>query len=160
MRKLPFLLALLFLAGCAHVVSEQARETVDKGVSLEELFKDPEAYVGKTVMLGGAIINTAYAEENTIIETLEHPLDWRGRPKVTDQSLGRFLVRYDGFLDQAIYAPGRLITVVGTVMGGETLPLGRIDYLYPVIRSRELHLIERGYGPPRVHFGLGVFHAF
>ena len=41
------------LSGCAHVVSRDVLDEVNRDVSFAELRKDPGAYTGKVVLLGG-----------------------------------------------------------------------------------------------------------
>lgn len=48
-------LIMALLSGCGHVVSKELRETADKDLTTAALFKDPDAYKGKIVMLGGII---------------------------------------------------------------------------------------------------------
>lgn len=159
MRNLVIILLCVYAAGCSHVVSRETRSEAEAQASVRALFEDPAAFSGKTLIVGGVIINTTNAEEETIIEVLEKPLDYRGRPKHTDVSRGRFIVIHEGYLEKAIYAPGREITVAGEVTGVSTLPVGERPYRYPVISSREIHLIKPR-GGPSIRFGIGVFHSF
>lgn len=66
-----------------------------------------------------------------------------GRPKDVDDSDGRFLALYDGYLDTAIYTRGREVAVAGDIRGKKVLPLGQIDYTYPFIFIKEIHLFTR-----------------
>lgn len=143
------------LSGCAHVVSEGLRSQVDTSIPPSLLFADPEAYRGRVVILGGDIVSTENTSNGTTVEVVQKPLDHRGRPQVSDRSVGRFLVLFDGYLDPLIYQKGKLITVAGEIIGRTVRPLGQMDYSYPLIKSRELYLIEPGYGIP-VFFGIGV----
>lgn len=140
-------------------MSEPARRAVDPSLSAEVLFGDPDAYRGKTVLLGGTIIGVRNSEEGTFIEVIEHPLDSRGRPRHTDVSHGRVMILSEEFLDPAIFAQGRSVTVVGEVLGKVLRPLDDIDYSYPLIRSRELHIIDRG-GQSPVGISIGVGATF
>jgi len=154
-----FLVALL--AGCAHVVSKEARQEAVENLPAENLFTEPDSFKGRLVILGGVIINTVNVGEETHIEVLERPLDSGGRPRQTDESRGRFIVVHKGYLDNAIYAPGREITVAGTVAGTSVRPIGETTYAYPVLESRELHLIKPREEPAiRFGVGFGVFHSY
>jgi len=151
--------AMLLLAGCAHVISKQTLKEVDTNITFAQVAKDPDAYKGKTVLLGGDIIKAQNFSNMTLIVVLQRPLGRRGEPAAGDVSEGRFIIRNPGFLDPAIYSPGRKITVAGTVVGKEVRPLGEIEYTYPIIEKRELHLWpeeEAATAEPRVHFGVGV----
>ena len=149
----------LFILGCAHIVSQDLRDRAVKELRTDLFFREPNAHRGKIVILGGSIVSTLNTREGTYIEVVEKPLDYRGRPRYTDQSHGRFLVFYEGFLDTAIYSEGRNITVAGEVMGEKVRPLGEINYHYPLIKSRELHLVEPGQGVP-IRFGIGIWQGF
>jgi outer membrane lipoprotein len=156
MRRTFLILAIAFLlSGCAHAISQELREQTDKELTAEMLFKNPEAYKGKTVILGGIIISTRNSEEGTHIEVLQTPLDSRGRPKDTDYSYGRFIFFYEEYLDAAIFSKGKAVTVGGKVFGKTTRPLGDIEYTYPLIYAREVHI----FGPKStipVYFSIGV----
>ena len=57
-----------------------------------------------------------------------------------DESEGRFLVLYPGYLDVAIYNGGRKVTVAGEIQGKKIQRLGEIDYTYPLTSAKEIHL--------------------
>jgi outer membrane lipoprotein len=154
-RFIVILMGILLLSGCAHVVSKNLRDKTDKNVSLSQLFQDPENYKGKIVMIGGIIAGASNRREGTFIEVVEKPLDYRGRPQVTDQSLGRFLIVHQNYLDPVIYTEGRAITVAGEILGEKVKPLQEMLYSYPLIQAMEIHLINPGYGVP-IHIGIGV----
>jgi len=147
------------LSGCASVLSQRALNEVDQTLIFEQLLENPEAHKGKIVLLGGTIIETQNFSARTLIVVLQRPLGFRKKPIAEDVSRGRFIIYALGFLDPAIYRHGRKITVVGSVMGREMRPLGKIEYSYPVIEKKELYLwpLEENLGTgPRVHFGLGI----
>ncbi|MBE9572672.1 MAG: Slp family lipoprotein [Proteobacteria bacterium] len=153
----------LLLAGCASVISQGALKEVDQTLSFEQLLENPEAYKGKTVLLGGNIIETQTLSDRTLIVVLQRPLGFRKKPSRDDVSKGRFIVFVPGFLDPAIYSPGRKVTIVGSVVGKEVRPLGEIEYTYPIIAKRELYiwpLEEPSATESGVHFGVGIGIGF
>ena len=131
---------LFAFSGCAPVISKQLRGQVAKELTLSEVLKDPETYKGKTVLWSGVIISSVNLKEGTIIEVLQKPADTRGKPKDVDESDGRFLALNPGYLDVAIYNSGRKVTVAGEVQGKRIQRLGEIDYTYPLISAKEIHL--------------------
>jgi len=152
-------LTALAVAGCAPVISRGSLREVDQGVRFEHLLKNPPAYRGRTVLLGGDIIETQNLPGKTLLVVLQRSLGFRGRPAAEGASKGRFIVCVPGFLDPAIYRPTRKVTVVGSVSGKEVRPLGEIEYTYPVITKRELYIWPLEGSPaaqPRVRFGVGV----
>ncbi|SDB17833.1 outer membrane lipoprotein [Desulfonatronum thiosulfatophilum] len=155
---LPAFLILL-LSGCAQTFTREGLRMVDEDVGIHRLRAEPQAYAGQTVLLGGAIIEVENFADHTELVILHHELGFTNRPNHRRPSGERFLVRIPRFLDPAIYHPGRWITVLGTVAGGEQRLLQRATYLYPVIVGNELHLWpldQNAPGRSRLHFGLGI----
>jgi outer membrane lipoprotein len=146
-----------FIFSCAPL-SKEVMQQVDESLTYRVVQKDLQKYVGKTVLWGGVIIETKNKQGETTLQIRQTELDIEKRPKNLDSSAGRFMVRYAGFLDPAIYQAGREITVGGEVAGEEILPLGGIQYAYPVVLAKEIHLWEKidprsyyypyGYYPP------------
>ncbi len=151
----PIFIIIFLVCGCAHIVSKDVRGQVDESLSKSMLFEDPDAYKGSIVILGGNIVSSVNTQEGTVIEVVEKSLDYRGRPKDIDRSLGRFLVWHKEYLDTAIFTRGRNITVAGEVVGKKVRKLGDIDYSYVFLKNRELHLLQPGARMP-IHFGIGV----
>ena len=144
MRKISCSLVFLVLisVSCAHVISKEMRREISRDITFKQIIKDPEAYVGKIVLISGIIIDSENTEEGTLIEILQKQADMEGRPKDVDDSDGRFLALYDGYLDTAIYTQGRAVAVAGEIRGKKVLPLGQIDYTYPFIFIKEIHLFK------------------
>jgi len=160
MKKLMLLLMVLSLVSCAHVVSKEMRQKAGVPPPTDRLFAHPDDYIGRTVILGGFIINTTNAGDATYIEVVQTPLDSREQPGSADKTVGRFLVKSTKYLDPAIYARGRRLTVAGEVEGTHPGKVGDAPYTYLLIRSRELHLLKDSGEGPRFHIGVGVFHSF
>jgi len=139
---LGLLTLLILLGGCA-VVPWELRKEIDRSISFQELKENPDAYVGRRVLLGGEIIEAKNLKEQTELQILQKPLGSGDLPVETDESEGRFLVYHSGYLDPAVYRSGRYVTVVGEVMGEKSLRIGEADYRYPVMTSKFLHLWPR-----------------
>jgi outer membrane lipoprotein len=130
----------LTLAGCASDIPRPIREAPDRNIPLAQTLKNPEQYRGTIVRWGGVISSVENRRDETWIEIVERSLDGDGQPRDTDKSAGRFLVRVQGFLDPAIYAPKRLITATGTLHGNSTRTIGEHLYTYPVVHAEHFHL--------------------
>ena len=133
--------AALFGAGCATApFPEDLTRSVNRSLSLAQIRADPRAHLGTRVMLGGDILATTPKAGDTEIEVLARRLDNGDAPDRSDSSAGRFILRTPEFLDPAIYARGRRITVLGTVAGSEERPVGELPYAYPVIAAERIKL--------------------
>ncbi len=160
MRKGIVLLVLVagLLLGCAPPFPQETLARVDRNITFRDLRKDPGRYTGRWVMLAGLIIASRNTKEGTTIEMLQRPAYDDGRPRDTDETGGRFLIQSEGYLETAVFRPGRLLTVVGVVAGETTQKLDDIEYRYPVVTAKALHLWSSG-SEPRFFFGIGVSHS-
>lgn len=155
MKRVVLLIVVLLITGCAHAVSEEMRQRAAQDIPAVRLFEHPQAHKGRLVILGGMVVHSRNEQDGTYIEVLEKPLDGRGRPKDTDESAGRFLVFSEKYLDTAIYAMGKEITVAGEVLGSRRGKIGEMEYDFPLLRGGEIHLFKPREGLP-VHFGIGI----
>jgi len=159
----PLLLLLALLLSCAAApISPEVLGQVNREIGMAELAASPQAYTGQVVLLGGRIIAVQNLPEATEIEVLQSPLVNEERPQGGDVSEGRFVARLPGYADPAVYAPGRLITVAGRVVGSEARPVGQVEYRYPVLEALDVHLWQRRQqdGYPNVFFSIGVGTIF
>lgn len=143
------LAALLLLAGCATSTPEAIREPPPEDLSLAEVRGNVDAHIGKRVRWGGTIAGVENRPEETWLEIVAQPLDRSGRPRAVNGSLGRFIAKVKGFLDPAVHAKGREVTVAGTVAGTLTRPIGEYPYTYVVVDADTVKLwepqVERAY---------------
>lgn len=152
---LGLLLLLAILGGCGSVLSKDALYGVNYEVDYAQLKASPENHLGKTVIVGGMILENELDDSGTTLEILKYTLDSRDEPEDPDEVNGRFLARSDQLLDPSIYEEGRLLTLVATLRGVEERPLQKIIYRYPLFEIVELYLVpERqtdwpGYYPYR-----------
>ena len=77
--------------GCTHLISEPMRQQAQPPVSFAELRTNPEAFKGRTVILGGEILQTTNLREGTRLEILQRPLSGSETPRLTDTTCGRFM---------------------------------------------------------------------
>lgn len=158
-KTLSLLTALLVFVGCAPRVPREVVSQVTFYGDFADLRSSPERYTGEIAILGGRVVEVQSDPSQTTLTVLQFPLDGSHRPKVREPSGGRFLVRSSSFLDPAVYGTGSLVTVAGTVAGGETRPIGAYPYTYPVLAMREIWRWEPERevgGYPRFQFGIGI----
>lgn len=142
------------MAGCAHVISRQTRKQASPEITFEEVLENPEDYTGEVIILSGVITETKNTKEGTLLEVLQIPANYRGKPADIEESKGRFLVIDERFLDPDIYTKWRSITVAGEILGKRTQQMGKTEYTYPFIQATEIYLwpIERTYYPYRYRY--------
>jgi len=148
------LLAAIFLTACAtspkfDVTGVDITITPDKAVS--EIL----ALQGEPVLWGGVVINSTNFKDSTQVEILAYPLNSNQRPNREEKPLGRFLAVQTGYLETTDYAPGRLITVRGTLAEKRKGRIGEAEYIYPVVSNSQLYLWS-GSSESQIQFGFGL----
>jgi outer membrane lipoprotein len=142
-------LLIFLVSGCAHVISKDLRASSDLSLTLKQVLENPNAYRGKSVIWGGEIIQTVNQQDGTTqIEVFQRPLGWGEEPTNTVASEGRFLIIADKYLDPYLFQAGRKITVAGEIQGEQIKPLGKMDYRYPVLLSKQIYLWANYYYYP------------
>jgi outer membrane lipoprotein len=117
------------------------RTKSDFSLTPAQVRQNPDAFKGKWVVWGGEIIETVNQQDGTTqIEVFQRPLGWRGEPKETTASEGRFLILADKYLDPYVFRRGKKVTVGGEITGEKIKPLGEMDYRYPIVSSKEIYL--------------------
>lgn len=140
LRIIGILLLSLFLGGWgAPSISEEANWRVDWDVHFDQVRKDPRAYMGKTLLVGGSIESLSSGREGTTMAILCYPLGSHDRPDQKADSCGRFWTKTSRVLDAKRFQPGRWITLIGTVLGSHPLsgkPSGQGVPLFRIVRLR------------------------
>jgi len=153
----------LLVAACATTPKFNDLEAVNKSVQPAMVVNAVDKYKGERVLWGGIIINSINLKTGTQLEILAQPLNSHYKPKAEQRNSGRFLIFYNGYLETVDYAPGRLLTVVGTVTGLKQGKVGEAEYTYPVIQADQLYLwpLESSENQNGTfHFGVGVGMVF
>ena len=144
MQKIvEFFILSMLLYGCTYAISPSMTAQADKTITFEMLQADPDTFKGKIIILGGVISQVTTTKEGTILEVIQKPLDYWGKPKQTTRTEGHFLVLYPGYLNTMDYTNGREITVAAEVEGTRSSALGETDFDYPLVLSKELKLWEK-----------------
>lgn len=153
-----FLFPLGWLVGCAipPPAYDPIQDASFQGPPLAVARARPEAYLQTWVRWGGVVARVDNRREETWVEIVEQPLESNGYPLRAEASAGRFLTRFPGFLDPAIYAVGRSITVVGPLTGTAPGQVGDYRTTYLVV-TVELHRLWPERRPPEVIYVPGPF---
>jgi outer membrane lipoprotein len=132
-------LILFFITSCS-VISQQIREESMAPVNFKILVQEADKYLGDTVILGGYILETQNLADKSSVKVLQVPLGLGENPKSKDDSKGRFIISYKGFLDPEIYSKDRKVTVAGTIVGTVVEKVDQFAQPYLKIESREIYL--------------------
>jgi outer membrane lipoprotein len=165
--RYPLGLALLVsLGACQSTVPIEIRKSPPGSPPLSEAREKAHAFEGVPVRWGGTIVSVKNRENDTLIEIVGKALESDGEPVAADDSLGRFMVRVEGFLDPAIYRANRDVTVYGSLEKPIERTVGERPYTFPVVQSQTLYLwpyksdyYRRDTGPD-IRFGVGVGFGF
>jgi outer membrane lipoprotein len=130
------------LGGCAHVISEAGLAAVDRSIRYADISKNPEALVGKNVLVGGVVAGIRSSGDLMQLEVAQLELFSNGVPDESSTSGGRFIVVSGELLDPLFYRPGSLVTVIGEIKGQKVQKLGGADYRYPLISAKEIRLFR------------------
>lgn len=140
LKRFYGLTIIFLLAGCASVPeSIQVDENMPL-VTYQQAASNPDGNVDKAVRWGGVVALVENLAESTMIEMVHYDLRSYGRPLLSNQSVGRFRVYVDGFLDPMVFEQGRLVTFAGKFNGVEEGTVGEHNYVFPSIKSSGYHL--------------------
>lgn len=136
---------LLLASGCAMQGGyDPIQDDEFKGPTLQAVRSadDTQSFRHTRVRWGGNIARVENRRDDTWIEIVQHNLKESGRPRSDAASEGRFIARIGGFLDPAIYAAGRQITVVGPLTDSVQRKIGEYPYQFPVVTAEQYRLWE------------------
>ena len=164
----PFLLLLcLLLSACAGLPS--AIENAPAiNVSYQQISHDINNYKDAPVRWGGVIIDVENEAHASLIQVLYYPIDFSGRPQVHKAGAGRFVVKSAEFLDPAVYAKDKEITVAGVITGDIEQTVGKRVIQVPLLSATAIHLWPtypnyndyRGYYGPYPYFGYPGYYPY
>lgn len=155
-----WLVASILIAGCSsqRIVPESMEPLLDRTVLFRDVLASPESYKGRVLVLGGEVLKAKRLQDGTQIEFLQLPLEDGEEPSFDRQhSQGRFLALQQEFLDPATVVEGTRMTIVGEVSGVKVDHLDDVEYRYPMVLVKHLHVwpaqsyVERR---PGVSFGI------
>ena len=138
--KVLFASAVLLLSGCAMVPDNLAVPDGTTLVSYQQSVTGGEEVTGRTARWGGVIVGVENKPKKTFVEVVHFPLNHYGRPNTSEETVGRFKVQIDGFVDPIVFEKGRAVTFVGNVVTPLAGMVGEQPYMYPSIKARDYHL--------------------
>lgn len=132
------LLSSIVLSGCVTMPKPLSGEFAS--IKPADVANNP-AVTGRQVRWGGSILKTYSDNGRSCMEILGQALDDKiAKPVDPDLSNGRFVACKDNFLDPAIFAPGREVTVTGRIERIDDTAINDFDYQYAVLITDVLFL--------------------
>lgn len=140
-KFIALVVGLAVLSGCASYPFSENLRNQAVPLNLTQVKANPQTTRGVMVIWGGRIINTINTTNGGEIYVLELPLGHKERPNADyTASTGRFIALSPEFLDPAVYARGRLVTIAGRTQGVRNQRLQTIMYRYPLLKVQQIHL--------------------
>lgn len=132
------MISALLLAGCATYPEPVS---VANGTTLISYQAATQGSVQQgTARWSGVIAKIQNNPTDTKLEIVYFDSNSNGRPKVGDQTAGRFVAYVKGFLDPVVYQAGKSITVLGELSQPEAGKVDEYQYIYPVIQQSKVYL--------------------
>lgn len=156
-RTLMLVLASVILSACATPAFKNVSSAV--AVVPSDVQQSPDRDIGAEVVWGGRILAIENREQSTEVEVIAYPLDRDQQPLPEASTVGRFILILPGFAEPLDYPVGRHLSVHGIVSGTRQGQVDQHDYLFPLLRAREVTVWPWGFmldKKPRVHIGVGV----
>jgi outer membrane lipoprotein len=134
------LLVTILLAGCQTFPDKLQLDDTTQLITYQDAASKAEQVKGKMLRWGGAIAKVENKPEFTIFEMVYYPLNGYGRPISGDESMGRYRIRVNGFVDPLVYKVGRLMTFTAQLNGLETGLVGEHEYVFPAANVSAYYL--------------------
>lgn len=146
--KLSSFLAMLILgllSACAPltppIFSPDLLKEVNPSLTFPEVRGNPDAYKGKTMLLGGDIVGAHLLTDGQFeIEVREKKLDAYDVPVSEPESKGLFLVLTSRPENPDEFRSRRRITVVGEVLGVRYQKVAGVDYPFILLKAKAYRL--------------------
>lgn len=132
---LPWLLLLSACAGLPPAIEN----TPVVNLSYLQVSRDSDSFKDVPVRWGGVIIDVENEAQSSLMQVVYYPLDYSGRPQTQKEGEGRFVVKSAEFLDPAVYAKNKAITVVGMINGSIERTVGKRVIRVPLISATAIH---------------------
>lgn len=159
MKRYLLLSCLLLMSACSGL-PERVRNVPVSDVSYVQATQNLNSYKGTSVRWGGVIVDVENEEKFTVVQVLSYPQNSYGRPQLRNQSGGRFVIKSSEFLDPAVYAKDKEITVAGTIEGDIERTIGKKTIRMPLVSSIAVYLWPAYQSYPYYEYGYGGYRGF
>ena len=134
------LLGTILLAGCSTFPEKLQLEDTTQLVIYEDAASKADQVKGKMLRWGGAIAKVENKQDSTVFEMVYYPLNGYGRPISGEESMGRYRIHVNGFMDPMVYQVGRLMTFTAELNGLEKGLVGEHEYVFPTANVSAYYL--------------------
>jgi starvation-inducible outer membrane lipoprotein len=143
------------VTGCAAGIPSQLAGQVAWNVGFADIRRQPEAYRGCIVALGGIVTQVQAVDEGYRVIVSEVPFEpsSRYRPAV-DQPRGRFILWIPGQPFPSDVRPGAEVTIVGEILGAGSLSEAEGEDRLPLLEARHVKVWGPSWWP---RFQIGVW---
>lgn len=153
--RLSVLVLIAGLTGCAAQPAFE-RPPATSAPSPYAVAETPERYADAPVVWGGMILDVKNFETYSEIEILAFPLDAQQQPLVRLTDEGRFIAIAPGYVEGEDFAPGRYVSLIGTITGGREGVLRNGPHYWPEVALERIRIWPRDFGHRQRRFSLGV----
>ncbi len=157
-------LVVLFLSGCAMVPDPIKVPDNTPLISYSRSVTAAEKVKGSMARWGGIIVDVENKSQKTFVEVAHFPLNHYGKPVTSENTVGRFKARINGFVDPILLEKGRTVTFVGQLDDPMSGMVGEQPYIYPTLDVDDYYIWrkESEYDVSTVYFsyGLGWYSPF
>jgi outer membrane lipoprotein len=133
-------LVALFLFGCSTFPDKLQLDDTTPLITYEDAASNAEQVKGKMLRWGGAIAKVENKPDSTVFEMVYYPLSGYGRPVSGEESIGRYRIVVNGFMDPMVYQVGRLMTFTAQLNGLEKGLVGEHEYVFPTATVEAYYL--------------------
>jgi len=131
------ILSVVLAMGCSVIPKSIEKEALPE-MPLPELIQKADQYVGKTVILGGYVLEVRNNRSETRIVAIQSPLGEDYKPEQKNLSQGIIILNYNGILDPKVYVKDSTITVAGKVLGSSATKTFQMPY--PFVELDLIHI--------------------
>lgn len=141
-------LLLLCASACAQneVIPQPLEARLDRDLRFVDVKRQPDAYRGKLMLVGGKVVSVTPLKEGTRIELQQMPLSSQLVPDATRQEGDDRFVVIDldkKISDPAVLENNELITIVGEVLGSDTVTVNDHEQVVPKFGIKHVTVWER-----------------
>ena len=146
------LILIISMSACSTHIPPEIKQPLEGSPAIGEVRDKVDAYISQKVRWGGVILDTENKQDTSSLTIVAFPLSDSGEPLVSDKSTGRFIAKFDEFLEPIIFSPDRVITVTGKLLKTETLDVGEYAYEYPVVQVEHHYIWPVKEAPAHVDY--------